>query len=429
MSDLETGALPLRSVDPDDAGAVAAWRRVPRVAFLEPAPAPAEEERWVREAAERVAGQRLSGVVDAGRWVATYRSFDTELTVPGSGPVPVNAVSSVAVLPTHRRRGLLRRMIGADLQRAREQGHALAALIAAEAPIYGRFGFGAASGAVSLSVDAQGCRFRADAPRGSGRLELVQASAAWPELAAVHDASRRARPGGLAREETWWRQWTRPGGLRALGPSAHVVLHRDAAGVADGYAAYEVAEDWAGRVSRCSARVLDLHAASPGAYRDLWEFVLSLDWVRTVTTKDRPVDELLPLLLQDPRAVQRGAVDDFLWVRPLDAAGALATRRYLGCGTLVLRVVDPGGPAGATVLLHVDAERCGEDGWTCAEVTATSREPDVVLGAAELGALLLGGTSAVALASAGRLAGPAAAVWRLQSLLATPQEPWCPTWF
>ncbi|WP_432503804.1 GNAT family N-acetyltransferase [Kineococcus arenarius] len=429
MTSLDAGALPLQQVDPADVEAVAAWRQVPRVAFLEPAPAPQDEERWAREAAERVAGQRLSGVVDAGRWVATYRSFDAQLTLPGAGPVPVNAVSSVSVLPTHRRRGLLRRMIDADLRRAREQGHALAALIAAEAPIYGRFGFGAATASVSLSVDARSCRFRPDAPRGSGRLELVPASVAWPELAVVHDASRRARPGGLAREETWWRQWTRPGGSRALGPSAHVVLHRDAAGVADGYAVYEVVEEWAGRVSRCSARVLDLHAADAGAYRDLWEFVLSLDWVRTVTAKDRPVDELLPLLLEDPRAVQRGAVDDFLWVRPLDVVGALAARRYLGGGTLVLRVVDPQGAAGATALLHVDAQRCGQDGWTCAEVTATTREPDVVLGAAELGALLLGGTSALALARAGRVAGSAEAVRRLHSMLTTEQEPWCPTWF
>ncbi|MCI2239074.1 GNAT family N-acetyltransferase [Kineococcus sp. TRM81007] len=423
----DSGALPLRTVDPADAEAVAAWSRVPQVAFMRPAPEDAG--RAALESVERMAGHRLSGVVDAGRWVATYRSFDSELTLPGTGPVSVNAVSTVTVLPTHRRRGLLRRLIGEDLRRARESGHALAVLIAAEAPIYGRFGFGAATASAGLVLDAGAVRFRADAPGGSGRLELVEPALAWRELSAVHDAARRARPGGLLREDVWWRQWTRPGARGALGPQAHVVLHRDGDGRADGYAAYEVSEEWAGRVSRCSARVLDLQALSPGAYRDLWGFVTSLDWVRTVHAADRPVDEVLPLLLEDPRAVQRGAVDDFLWVRPLDAAGALAARRYLGCGSLVLRVLDEDGPAAATVRLHVDAQRCGQDGWTCAEVTATSQEPDVVLGAAELGALLLGGVSAVALAAAGRVAGSPAAVQQLQSLLATPRAPWCPTWF
>ena len=431
MSPLDAEALPLRTVDTADAEAVAAWSRVPRVAFMEAEPLPGEAAARLRETVERVAGQRLSGVVDDGAWVATYRSFDTELTMPGTGPVSVNAVSSVTVLPTHRRRGLLRRMIGADLRRARERGHALAALIAAEAPIYGRFGFGTATRAADLVVEARACRFRPDAPGADddGRLELVDAPEAWPLLAAVHDASRRARPGGLAREERWWRERTRPGGHRAWGPRSHVVLHRDAGGAPDGYVAYEVLDRWEGRVSRCEARVLDLHAASPAVYRRLWGFVLSVDLVRTVRAGHRPVDELLPLLLEDPRAVQQGPVDDFLWVRPLDAAGALAARRYLGCGTVVLRVLDPGGPAAGTVRLHVDPRRCGEDGWTCAEVTGTDAEPDVVLGAAELGALLLGGTSAVALAAAGRVHGTAEAVHRLHALLGTPTAPWCPTWF
>ncbi|NAZ88004.1 GNAT family N-acetyltransferase [Kineococcus indalonis] len=429
MTPLDAEALPLRTVDPADAEAVAAWSQVPRVAFWQAAPAPHEAEERARDAVRRVAGHRLSGVLDGGRWVATYRSFDSELTLPGTGPVAVNAVSTVTVLPTHRRRGLLRRMIDADLTAARQRGHALAVLIAAEAPIYGRFGFGTATWSTSLRVDAGACRFRDDAPHGGQRLELVDPVAARAQLAAVHDASRRARAGGLARDEEWWRQWAAPGPGGALGERGHVVVHRDAAGAADGYAAYTLHEEWEGRVSRCSVRVLDLHALSPGAYRDLWQFLVSLDWVRTVEARDRAVDEPLPLMLQDPRAVQHGPVDDFVWVRPLDAAGALAARRYPGCGTLVLRVLDPGGPAGGTVRLHVDPQRCGEDGWTCAEVTGTDAEPDVVLGAAELGALLLGGTSAVALAAAGRVHGSAAAVQRLHALLGTPAAPWCPTWF
>ncbi len=427
----------MRALDPADTASLAGWAQVGRTGFMAAAPAPQEADARLRELAERVAGQRLSGVLDGGRWVAAYRSFDTELTLPGSGPVPVDAISSVAVLPTHRRRGLLRRMIGEDLRRAREQGHALAALIAAEAPIYGRFGFGPATRAATLVVDAGACRFREDAPRAQGSLELVEAAGAWPELAAVHDASRRARAGGLQREELWWRERTRPGGERAWGPRTHVVVHRDAAGVADGYAAYEVEERWEGRVSRCAARVLDLHASSPGVHRALWEFVLSVDWVRTVHAAERPVDEVLPLLLHDPRAVQHGPVDDLLWLRVLDVPGALAARRYLGRGTLVLRVLDPGGPAAGSVRLHVDPADDGDDGddggdrggWACAEVTASAGEPDVVLGAAELGALLLGDASAVALAAAGRVHGAPAAVRHLQQLLAVPQAPWCPTWF
>ena len=371
----------------------------------------------------------MTGVLDGGRCVATFRSYDGEITMPGAGPVTVDAISTVTVLPTHRRRRLLSRMMTADLRRARADGHAFAALIAMEAPIYGRFGFGPATRSTSLTVDADRVRFRPDAPTGGGRLEFLAPDAPWDELAAVHDAARRARAGGLEREDRWWRAAHRRGTGRTLGPRSQVVLHRDAAGRPDGYVAYDVTESWAGRVSTSSVKVLDLTATDPGAYRDLWEFLASIDLVRVLHAADRPVDELLPQLLLDPRAVQTGPVDDFLWMRVLDVPGALAARRYLGCGSLVLRVVDRLGLADATVRLAVEESRCGADGWTCAEITATTDAPDVTLEVAELAALLLGGTSPVALARAGRLQGSAAAVHRLQALLATPEAPYCATWF
>ena len=175
--------------------------------------------------------------------------------------------------------------------------------------------------------------------------------------------------------------------------------------------------------------LVDLTATNPAAYRALWEFVTSIDLVRTTRAADRPVDELLPHLLVDPRAVQTGPVDDFLWLRVLDVPGALAARRYLGCGTLVLRVVDPLGLADATVRLHVAAQRCGADGWVCAEITTTDDAPDAELGVDVLASLVLGGTSAVALQRAGRLRCSPATAYAVQQLFATPEAPWCPTWF
>ena len=48
----------------------------------------------------------------------------------------------IGVLPTHRRRGVTRELLDAQIAGAREQGIAVAALTASEATIYGRFGFG-----------------------------------------------------------------------------------------------------------------------------------------------------------------------------------------------------------------------------------------------------------------------------------------------
>ncbi|MFD0481159.1 GNAT family N-acetyltransferase [Kineococcus sp. GCM10028916] len=415
--------LPLSSVDPGDRDALRAWYTSSRAAFLEAAPTEADLD----ERSKAIAAHRLTAVRDGERVVATLRTFDSELTMPGAGPVNVDAVSTATVLATHRRRGLLTRMLRADLERARLAGHAFATLIAAEAPIYGRFGFGAATRATSLAIDNTRVRFRDDAPAASGSLEFV--TGALDEAALVHDAARRSRPGGLHRDAAFWEAANRRGAGRWIGTHGHAVLHRDERGTADGYVVYELRDESVGRVVTGTTTVLDLTATTPAAYRALWEFVTSIDLVRTTRAKDRPVDELLPHLLLDPRAVQTGPVDDFAWLRVLDVPGALAARRYLGCGTLVLKVVDPLGLADATVSLHVAPQRCGADGWVCAEITTTDATPDVVLGVGELSSLVLGGTSAVALHRAGRLDCSTADAFALQTLFATPEAPWCPTWF
>ena len=55
------------------------------------------------------------------------------------------ALTNVTVAPTHRRRGLLRRMITNDLRSAADRGEPVGIPIASEYPIYGRFGYGAAA--------------------------------------------------------------------------------------------------------------------------------------------------------------------------------------------------------------------------------------------------------------------------------------------
>lgn len=423
MSTRPAPAVDLVDVDAADDTAFADWTHSANLAFLEPR---ANADRLaVRR--EQLAGHRLVAARAGGRTVGTFRSYDTELSLPGTGAVTVDAVTTVTVAATHRRRGVLTEMMGRELVRAREAGHALAALIAAEAPIYGRFGYGPATRSTSWALDTHATAFRPDGPTG-GTVESLSLDEALPDLVSVHDAARRARGGGLQRESTWWSQW-RSSGPRGLSPAAHVLVHRDGRGTADGYAVHVPEESWQHRVATTRTTVVDLQVHSNAAYRDLLETVAGTDTVRTVVAADRPVDEVLPHLLVDPRAFQSGPVHDFLWVRVLDVTGALAARRYLTGGCLVLRVVDPQGYTGGTVRLTVDEASRRSDDWISAEVTATDDDPDVTLDVGDLGAVLMGGTSPVALADAGRVAGHPLAVLRLQTLLATPDAPWCATWF
>src|SRR5690606_18892019 len=64
---------------------------------------------------------RSLGAFDDGRCVATLRSFPQELTAVGGAAVPADAVSNVTVTATHRRRGLLSRMMAQDLAAAKER--------------------------------------------------------------------------------------------------------------------------------------------------------------------------------------------------------------------------------------------------------------------------------------------------------------------
>jgi GNAT superfamily N-acetyltransferase len=61
---------------------------------------------------------RAIGAFEDGTIVGTFRSFGTRLTLPGGARIPVNAVSAVTVRPTHRRQGILTRMINDDPDRS-----------------------------------------------------------------------------------------------------------------------------------------------------------------------------------------------------------------------------------------------------------------------------------------------------------------------
>ncbi|HLB19102.1 MAG TPA: GNAT family N-acetyltransferase, partial [Gaiellaceae bacterium] len=87
---------------------------------------------------------RMYGAWSNGAVVGGAGSFPFDLTVPG-GALPTAGVTVVGVLPTHRRQGVLRAMMRAQLDDAHEHGEPLAALWASEESIYGRFGYGLAS--------------------------------------------------------------------------------------------------------------------------------------------------------------------------------------------------------------------------------------------------------------------------------------------
>lgn len=276
------------------------WLRALRAGFLrEPVVSAAEL------AARR--GQfehgRFIGAFEGDRCVATFRSFAQEVTAVGGQLVAADAISGVTVTATHRRRGLLTRMINEDLAAAKERGDVLATLIAAEYRIYGRYGFGPATSGTEWTIDVP--RAGLD-PRGpdlrGGRIDLVdpdEVRKLGPEL---HDRMRRATPGAISRDEWWWQLNTGAVRTEPGWTEPFFAVYRAADGTVEGLMAYEVDEKWADTMQPSNtASVRGMIASTPAAERVLWHYLCSIDWVMRVKSGWRAPDDLLPHLLPNPR--------------------------------------------------------------------------------------------------------------------------------
>lgn len=368
----------------------------------------------------------LLAVAPDGRPVGTAAAYSFELTLPGRTPVPVAGVTAVGVLPSHRRRGVLSAMMRHQLTEVRARGEFLSVLLASEAEIYGRFGYGPATSTARLTVRRHRAAFAVPRARaaagtpetgtGSGSVEVLRRADCGEILEAVYDRYRRAQPGALSRPHRWW-------ALGAGHPPVstaprYVAVHRDADGVADGYASYSI-----GSVGEQSTLTVDeTIAVDDAVFTALARFVLGHDLVSQVVFRHVPPEHPLRWQLADFRAGEVGGHSDWLWVRLLDVPRALTARRWFTDGELVLDVDDPFlGERGRHLLTVCDGN---------AECVPTDRRPDLSLDVRDLGSVYLGGTAPSTLVRAGHIRAhhPGAAVLA-DALFGTERPPHCLHWF
>ena len=351
--------------------------------------------------------------------VGVVRWFRDEVSVPGT-TLPVAGVTAVAVLPTHRRQGHLSRLMQAQLDDVHEAGVPMATLIAAEWPIYGRFGYGPAMDACAYEIDTRAARFR-DAPTGT--IELVSPDGLRPHLEAAHDARWARTPGSLRRKPMVWdrvaglERW--PGDTSDAG-QLRGAIWRDDSGDVLGAVSYTVSDSWTRNRPAGKAETKLLVGATPEAERELWRHLCELDWVATVVGGLRGVDDPLPLFLADGRAAAQIERSDAVWARILDLPAAFAARRAAVAGRAVVEVTDPGGWTAGSWALEVGPE--------AGAATATAETAEVRLDTGALAAAYFGGRSPRRLAEAGWITELApGGVDHLAALLSTPTAPWSTT--
>ncbi|MDQ0791599.1 GNAT family N-acetyltransferase [Streptomyces sp. B1I3] len=331
-----------------------------------------------------------------GRPVGTAAAHSFELTLPGQVPVPVAGVTAVGVLPSYRRQGVLSAMMRHQLAEVRARGEFLSVLLASEAPIYGRFGYGPATYTARLTVPRPQAAFAAPrahtlagAPAAGSdneAVEILRRAECGDVLEEVYDRYRRAQPGALSRPRRWW-------ALRAGQPPIstaprYVAVHRDAEGVPDGYASYSIGE-------ANTLTVDETIATDDSVFTALAGFLLGHDLVAKVVFKHLPPEHPLRWQLADFRAGQVSDDTDWLWVRLLDIPHALTARGWFTDGALVLDVGDPFLGEHGRYLLTV---RKGE-----AHCIPTDQDPDLSLDISDLGSIYLGGTAPSTLVRAGHI--------------------------
>ncbi len=331
-----------------------------------------------------------------GQLLAHVSAFSRSLSVPGGVAVPAAFVSMVSVAPHARRRGLASELL---IRQMHEMPEPLAVLWASEGRIYQRFGYGCAARQVALSVDAR--EIRLNAPRAPhSRIRAGKAPALRKEMTEIYEAVRLQRPGWADRTEAWWDYLLAEIKSRRAGHTARqAIVHEGPSGV-DGYALFRTKGSWDNAGPNGEVSVQHVVAANPVAYQEIWRYLLSLDLTRTVNLNFGAADEPLFEMVNEPRRLGT-IVKDGLWLRVVDVPAALAARRF-PTHDLVIGVRDTLMPAN-TGLFRLSGER-------------TTDPADVTMDVGALGALYLGGGSASALATAGRL--ECAGSWAVEDTLA-----------
>nr|WP_277349840.1 GNAT family N-acetyltransferase [Planosporangium thailandense] len=326
--------------------------------------------------------------------VAHAGAYTRDVTVPGA-TVPAAHVTGVGVRPTHRRRGLLTRLMVHQLREVRERGEPIALLWASEGRIYQRFGYGLAALCHSFTADRREIRLAGPDGAPVGRLRDATPEQVRKELQQVYERVRAERPGWSSRDDSWWswRLHDAPG--RRHGYTERRAVLCDGPDGVDGYALWRRKGEWTDTGPKGEVEVVELVAATPAAYRALWDFLFAVDLTRTVSYRFAAADEPLRYLVNEPRALGEKASDS-LWVRVVDVPAALSARRYAAPVDLALEVSD-----------NLIAENTGRwrltgdaDGAVCAPTTDAA---DLACDVADLGALYLGGTGLGTLAAAGRV--------------------------
>ena len=360
---------------------------------------------------------RVHAAFDGDDVVGSTSSYPFQMTIPG-GPVATAGITLVGVRPTHRRQGILSKLMKQLLEGAHKRGEPIAALWVAEETIYGRFGCGMASINGEIRIDRRQTRFRKHWEQALVARQVTHEEA-LERLPLVYEQVAPRSPGMFVRTRDWWevrqlsdREWDRQG----AGPLVRVLFERD--GEPAGYALYRHRTNFVESSSNSTLEVREAIGVDVAATAGVWRYLFDVDLMAHIHAEYMPIDHPLFFLLAEPRRL-RYRVADGIWLRLVDVESALGARSFASDEGLVLDVKDSFCPW--------NEGRYRIEGG---EVGKSKAEPDLHLDVRDLASIFMGGFSFARLARAGLVEElKPGALERADRLFASTPAPWCPEMF
>lgn len=327
---------------------------------------------------------RFRIAIDRKHIVGVAGSYAMGATLPGGGSVPMGGVTWVSVAVTHRRQGLMRRLIGAIHDDIDARDEPLASLYASEGGIYHHVGYGPATQVRVTTIDPRLTRMRAECVPSPGTVRCLEGDEIVPAIDEIWRRFCKVRAGETAKSRSVHEYLVESGKTASDGYTAlNYLAHRD------GYAVYRMKMQWNDGHPAHTVFVAELAAVTGEAHAALWHALLSLDLVGSITSRIVPIDDPLPSLLENPRALRTTDLNDGAWLNVRDVQRCFGARTYRSVDRIVVEVDG--------IRWAVDG---GPDGASCKAVRS---KPDLVASHGAFSSLLYGGVLPSALVATGRM--------------------------
>ena len=359
----------------------------------------------------------LCALID-GKLVSSFTAIPFTMRANGNS-VALAGVSTVGTQPEYRRQGLLRRIQTQAFADMRDRGQSLAALWASQAAIYQRYGYAMTTVLRSYRVDTTDISFH-DGVWGSGHVERLSVNDAFDVIKSIYIRFVENRICYLHRSKALWLQNAMEE-IEEQGP-IHAGVHFDDEGNADGYIIYTLR---AGKVDHATRGqeiiVRDMAWLSMDGYRSLWEWLKRHDLVGQVSYRRAATDDPAVELFAEPRLLH--SVDhEGIWLRIVDATGALGDRAYSSEGDVTIGLTDDPLTPWNNRSIRLEASPEG------AHVTP-SKSSDLQMSAKALASLYSGFRTARQLRAWGLIEGGDQAIDTADRLFASSHAPHCPDHF